>query len=130
MNKNKKRYLSKGYISYLCDKFGFTYTIAANTVFIKTAFSRWIIFIDDYHVTRVKHENYKNQWRNSQKKCIENYHTHNLKTTSFYDVACYIKRHDERMLKNYGSKTNKLDALLDQVTEERLKKEKTKVSNL
>lgn len=68
-----------------------SHTQFANTVFIKTAFSRWIIFIDDYHVTRVKHENYKNQWRNSQKKCIENYHTHNLKTTSFYDVACYIK---------------------------------------
>lgn len=69
--------LTEENISMICNKFRLEYNISTDVVFIRTPFSRWIVYIQDDNVVKLRHENY-NQKRNEamkiHKKCMEGYH--------------------------------------------------------
>lgn len=113
--------LTEENISMICNKFRLEYNISTEVVFIRTPFSRWIVYIQDNDVVKLRHENY-NQKRNEaikiHKKCMEGYHKQKLPSSSFYDVVSYIKYHDESMLKRLGDKRNRVDVILDRIREQ------------
>ena len=46
-------------IASICKRFQVSYNISNEAVFIRTAFSRWIVLIQDDKVVKLYHENYK-----------------------------------------------------------------------
>ncbi|RGF57945.1 hypothetical protein DV740_00215 [Roseburia sp. AF02-12] len=106
-------------MSLICDKFRVEYHISVGAVFIRTTFSRWLIYIRDDKVVKLHHENYKARKNNALKvhtKCMEGYHKQKLPSTNFYDVVCYIKNHDMGMLKRLDEKS-RVEKLLEMLGE-------------
>jgi len=106
-------------MSLICDKFRVEYHISVDAVFIRTTFSRWLIYIRDDKVVKLHRENYKARKNNALKvhtKCMEGYHKQKLPSTNFYDVVCYIKNHDMGMLKRLDEKS-RVEKLLEMLGE-------------
>ena len=98
--------------------FRISYNISSDIVFVSTAFSRWIVYLQDNKVKKLSHENYrmsKSQYRKKQKmKCTEGYHKQKLPSESFFEVIQYIKYHDAGTVKRMVKKS-RLEKLLEMV---------------
>ena len=95
-----------------------SYSVSSNAVFVRTAFSRWIVYLQEDKVKELFHENYranKSQYFNKQKmKCTEGYHKQKLPSESFFEVIQYIKYHDAGTVKRMVKKS-RLEKLLEMV---------------
>ena len=98
--------------------FRISYNISSDIVFVSTAFSRWIVYLQDNKVKKLSHENYrmsKSQYRKKQKmKCTEGYHEQKLASENLLEVNQYIKNHDTGTVKRMAKKS-RLEKLLEMV---------------
>ena len=105
-------------IEKICKWFKLSYSVSSNAVFVRTAFSRWIVYLQENKVKELFHENYranKSQYFNKQKmKCTEGYHKQKLPSESFFEVIQYIKYHDAGTVKRMVKKS-RLEKLLEMV---------------
>lgn len=104
-------------MSMICNRFRLEYNIAEDAVFIKTPFSRWIVFIKNNKVHKLQHENYRKKRCESMKvhrKFMEGYHKQKLPSHNFYDVVRYIRHHDLGMVKRLGEKS-RIEKILDRI---------------
>lgn len=105
-------------IEKICKWFKLSYSVSSNAVFVRTAFSRWIVYLREDKVKELFHENYranKSQYFNKQKmKCTEGYHKQKLPSESFFEVIQYIKYHDAGTVKRMVKKS-RLEKLLEMV---------------
>lgn len=132
--KNRSKLGNKGYrevlkqlpiteenIEKICKWFQFSYSISSDVVFVRTAFSGWIVYLQDGKVKKLSHENYrisKSQYPKKQKmKYAEGYHDQKLPTENFFEVIQYIKNHDAGMVKRIAKKS-RLEKLLEVVESE------------
>ena len=102
-------------IKRICENFELEYNITDSIVFIKTKSSYWRVYLEDDKVTDVFHSNYiipKHEY-NKKKKWNEGYHKQPINKTNFYDVVSYISYHD----KDAGRKKNRIDILLEQISQ-------------
>lgn len=110
--------LTEANIEKICKWFQLSYSISNNAVFIRTAFARWIVYLQDNRVKKLFHENYrerKSQYFKRQKmKCTEGYHKQKLPSENFFEVIQYIKSHDADIVRKI-SKKNRLEKLLEMV---------------
>lgn len=120
--------LTETNIEKICKYFQLSYSISNDTVFVRTAFSRWIVYLQKHKVKKLLHENYricKSQYFKKQKmKCTEGYHKQKLPSENFFEVIQYIKYHDAGTMKRM-SKKSRLEKLLEMVEME-LKMKNTK----
>lgn len=118
----RKLPLTEENIRKICDKFNLEYKIAADSVFIRTIFSRWIIHIKNNEVSKLYHGNYRHRRGLAfklHKKFIEEYHKQKLHSNIFYDVISYIKCHDEKMMKKMAGKS-RIEMLFEMIERERM----------
>ena len=105
-------------IEKICKWFQLSYSVSSNAVFVRTAFSRWIVYLQEDKVKELFHENYrtnKSQYFKKQKmKCTEGYHKQKLPSENFFEVIQYIKYHDAGTVKRM-SKKSRLEKLLEMV---------------
>ena len=110
--------LTEANIEKICKWFQLSYSITSDIVFVRTAFSRWIVYLQKDKVKKLLHENYricKSQYLKKQKmKCIEGYHKQKLPSENFFEVIQYIKYHDAGTIKRM-SKKSRLEKLLEMV---------------
>lgn len=110
--------LTETNIEKICKWFQLSYSITSDIVFVRTAFSRWIVYLQKDKVKKLLHENYricKSQYLKKQKmKCIEGYHKQKLPSENFFEVIQYIKYHDAGTVKRM-SKKSRLEKLLEMV---------------
>ena len=110
--------LTEKNIEKICKWFQISYSISSDIVFVSTAFSRWIVYLQDNKVKKLSHENYrmsKSQYRKKQKmKCTEGYHEQKLPSENFFEVIQYIKNHDTGTVKRMAKKS-RLEKLLEMV---------------
>lgn len=110
--------LTETNIEKICKWFQLSYSITSDIVFVRTAFSRWIVYLQKDKVKKLLHENYricKSQYLKKQKmKCIEGYHKQKLPSENFFEVIQYIKYHDAGNVKRM-SKKSRLEKLLEMV---------------
>ena len=110
--------LTETNIEKICKWFKLSYSVSSNAVFVRTAFSRWIVYLREDKVKELFHENYranKSQYFNKQKmKCTEGYHKQKLPSESFFEVIQYIKYHDAGTVKRMVKKS-RLEKLLEMV---------------
>lgn len=110
--------LTETNIKKICKYFQLSYSISNDTVFVRTAFSRWIVYLQKDKVKKLLHENYricKSQYFKKQKmKCTEGYHKQKLPSENFFEVIQYIKYHDAGTVKRM-SKKSRLEKLLEMV---------------
>ncbi len=108
--------LTETNIEKICKWFQLSYSISSDTVFVRTAFSRWIVYLQKDKVKKLLHENYricKSQYFKKQKmKCTEGYHKQRLPSENFFEVIQYIKYHDAGTVKRM-SKKSRLEKLLE-----------------
>ena len=108
-------------IEKICKWFKLSYSVSSNAVFVRTAFSRWIVYLQEDKVKELFHENYranKSQYFNKQKmKCTEGYHKQKLPSQNLYEVLRYIDSHDSSMVKRMAKKS-RLEHLFEQVEQE------------
>lgn len=108
--------LTETNIEKICKYFQLSYSITSDTVFVRTAFSRWIVYLQKDKVKKLLHENYricKSQYFKKQKmKCTEGYHKQKLPSENFFEVIQYIKYHDAGTVKRM-SKKSRLEKLLE-----------------
>ena len=123
----KQLSLTETNIEKICKWFQLSYSITRDIVFVRTAFSSWIVYLQKDKVKKLLHENYricKSQYLKKQKmKCIEGYHKQKLPSENFFEVIQYIKNHDAGVSKRL-SKKSKLEELLE-IVEMELKMENT-----
>lgn len=105
-------------MSMICNYFRLDYNIVEDAVFIKTPFSRWIVFVKNNKVSKLQHENYRQKRCEAMKvhkKSMEGYHhKQKLPSDNFYDVVCYIKYHDTSMIKRLGEKS-RIEKIFDRI---------------
>ena len=110
--------LTETNIEKICKCFQLSYSISNDAVFIRTAFSRWIVYLQEDKVKALFHENYrtnKSQYFKKQKmKCTEGYHKQKLPSENFFEVIQYIKYHDAGTVRRM-SKKSRLEKLLEMV---------------
>ncbi len=110
--------LTETNIEKICKYFQLSYSITSDTVFVRTAFSRWIVYLQKDKVKKLLHENYricKSQYFKKQRmKCTEGYHKQKLLSENFFEVIQYIKYHDAGTVKRM-SKKSRLEKLLEMV---------------
>lgn len=127
----KRLPLTETNIKKICKWFQLSYSISNDTVFVRTAFSRWIVYLREDKVKKLFHENYrtnKSQYLKKQKmKCTEGYHQQKLPSENFFEVIQYIKYHDGGTVKRM-SKKSRLEKLLEMVEME-LKMKNTEEKN-
>ena len=120
--------LTETNIKKICKYFQLSYSISNDTEFVRTAFSRWIVYLQKDKVKKLLHENYricKSQYFKKQRmKCTEGYHKQKLLSENFFEVIQYIKYHDAGTMKRM-SKKSRLEKLLEMVEME-LKMKNTK----
>lgn len=120
--------LTEKNIDIICRHFQVSYSVSNAAVFICTAYSRWIIYLNHDTVTELFHENYRfnrsQYFKKQRMKCTEGYHKQNLPSGNFYEVLQYIKSHDGSMLKKM-TKKSRLEKLLDLVEMELQSKSST-----
>lgn len=120
--------LTETNIKKICKYFQLSYSISNDTVFVRTAFSRWIVYLQKDKMKKLLHENYricKSQYFKKQRmKCTEGYHKQKLLSENFFEVIQYIKYHDAGTMKRM-SKKSRLEKLLEMVEME-LKMKNTK----
>lgn len=108
--------LTETNIEKICKYFQLSYSITSDTVFVRTAFSRWIVYLQKDKVKKLLHENYricKSEYFKKQKmKCTEGYHKQKLPSENFFEVIQYIKYHDAGTVKRM-SKKSRLEKLLE-----------------
>ena len=108
--------LTETNIEKICKWFQLSYSITSDIVFVRTVFSRWIVYLQKDKVKKLLHENYricKSQYLKKQKmKCIEGYHKQKLPSENFFEVIQYIKYHDAGTVKRM-SKKSRLEKLLE-----------------
>lgn len=108
--------LTETNIEKICKWFQLSYSITSDIVFVRTAFSRWIVYLQEDKVKELFQENYrtnKSQYFKKQKmKCIEGYHKQKLPSENFFEVIQYIKYHDAGTVKRM-SKKSRLEKLLE-----------------
>ena len=122
--------LTETNIEKICKYFQLSYSISNDTVFVRTAFSRWIVYLQKDKVKKLLHENYricKSQYFKKQRmKCTEGYHKQKLLSENFFEVIQYIKYHDAGTMKRM-SKKSRLEKLLEMVEmESKMKNTKEK----
>ena len=114
----KQLSLTENNIEKICQWFQLSYSISNDIVFVRTAFSRWIVYLQRNKVKKLLHENYrmcKSQYFKKQKmKCTEGYHKQKLPSENFFEVIQYIKYHDTGLVKRM-SKKSRLEKLLEMV---------------
>lgn len=117
-DKLKQLPLTEANIEKICKWFQLSYSISNNAVFIRSAFARWIVYLQENKVKELFHENYKtskSQYFKKQKmKCTEGYHQQKLPSENFFEVIQYIKYHDAGTVKRM-SKKSRLEKLLEMV---------------
>lgn len=134
---NRKHYnemqylpLTEKNIGAICKHFQVSYSIGEKVVFVRTSFTSWIVCLDGNAVSKLFHENYKpckNEYsKRSKLKGIEGYHVQKMPSSNFYRVICYIKKHDDSLIKQWG-KRNRIEKIFDQIEEE-LEKTKNQIS--
>lgn len=120
--------LTETNIKKICKYFQLSYSISNDTVFVRTAFSRWIVYLQKDKMKKLLHENYricKSQYFKKQRmKCTEGYHKQKLLSENFFEVIQYIKYHDAGTMKRM-SKKSRLEKLLEMIEME-LKMKNTK----
>lgn len=112
--------LTEENIEKICKRFKVSCHISNDTVFIRTAFSRWIVYLKENKVEKVYHENYrsnKSQLCKRNLKYMEGYHKQKCPSDEFYKVIRYIKSHDAGMVKKLYKK-NRVEKLLERVAME------------
>ena len=112
--------LTEENIEKICKRFKVSCHISNDMVFIRTAFSRWIVYLKDNKVEKVFHENYrsnKSQLCKRNLKYMEGYHKQKCPSDEFYKVIRYIKSHDAGMVKKLYKK-NRVEKLLERVSME------------
>ena len=112
--------LTEENIEKICKRFKVSCHISNDMVFIRTAFSRWIVYLKDNKVEKVFHENYrsnKSQLCKRNLKYMEGYHKQKCPSDEFYKVIRYIKSHDAGMVKKLYKK-NRVEKLLERVAME------------
>lgn len=116
----KKLRLTEKNIEMLCKYFHMSYSICNGMIFVKTGFTRWIIYLQDGKVSKLLHENYKpsksEYSKKQKKKCMEGYHKQKLPSQNLYEVLRYIDSHDSSMVKRM-TKKSRLEQLFEQVKE-------------
>jgi len=114
--------LTENNIDKICKRLQLSYSISNDIVFIRTSFSRWIVYLRDGKVSKLYHENYrhgKSQYCKRQKlKCVEGYHKQELPSENLYEVIHYIKIHDTGAVKRLAKKS-RIEKLLEMVEMER-----------
>ena len=117
-DKLKQLPLTAKNIAKICKWFQLSYSISNNAVFVRSAFARWIVYLQENKVKELFHENYrtsKSQYFKKQKiKCTEGYHQQKLPSEDFFEVIQYIKYHDAGTVKRM-SKKSRLETLLEMV---------------
>lgn len=117
-DKLKQLPLTEENIAKICKWFQLSYSISNNAVFVRSAFARWIVYLQENKVKELFHENYKtnkSQFFKKQKmKCTEGYHQQKLPSENFFEVIQYIKYHDAGTVKRM-SKKSRLEKLLEMV---------------
>lgn len=110
--------LTEENINIICSYFRISYSISNAAVFIRTAYSRWIVYLKNDNVTKLLHENFRSNrsqyFKKQRMKCTEGYHTQKLPSNNFFEVIQYIKSHDNSMVKRMAKK-NRLEKLFDMV---------------
>lgn len=109
--------LTDGNIARICRRFQVSYNISNEMVFIRTAFSEWIILIADDKVVKLYHENHRPSRRRplaQMKKFKDRYHLQKLPSENFYKVVRYIKSHDQNSAKRMAKKS-RVEKLLERV---------------
>ena len=105
-------------IERICKRFQLSYSISNDTVFIRTAFTRWIMYLQDSKVKKLFHENYKSlnsqSFKKQKMKCMEGYHKQKLPSDNFFEVVEYIKYHDIGIVKRM-SKKSRMERLFEKV---------------
>lgn len=113
--------LTEENIEKICEWFRVSCSISNYTVFVKTAFSRWVIHLEDNKVNELYHENYKTSksqyLKKQKKKSTEGYHKQKLPSEQFFDVIQYIKYHDAGIVRKISRKS-RLEELLERVDRE------------
>lgn len=113
--------LTEKNIEKICKWFQLSYSISNDTVFIRTAFASWIVYLQDNKVKKLLHENYRSfnpkSFKKQKLKCTEGYHKQTLPSDNFYEVVEYIKCHDSGAVKRMSEKS-RLEKLLEQVASE------------
>lgn len=114
-------------IEKICEWFQLAYNISNDTVFVRTAFSGWIVYLRGDKVKKLLHENYRirrsRYFKKPRTKCTEGYHRQKLPSENFFEVIKYIKNHDAGIV-NRMSKKSRVEELLEMVEME-LKMKKT-----
>lgn len=109
--------LTEDNIRRICSELGLSCSVGQDVIFIKTVFSRWAVYIRNGKVQKLHHENYRayrSEYLKKQKKYAEGYHEQKLPSDNFYDVAFYIKCHDESFIKKMGQKS-RIEQLFDMI---------------
>lgn len=110
--------LTEANIERICKWFQLSYSISKSTVFIRTPFAGWIVYLQDDKVKQLFHENYrprKSQYFKKQKmKFAEEYHKQKLPSENFFEVMQYIKSHDVATVKRMAKKS-RVENLLEMV---------------
>lgn len=108
-------------IEMLCKHFHMTYSICDGMIFVRTGFTRWIIYLQDGSVVKLLHENYKpsksEYGKKQKKKCMEGYHKQKLPSKNLYEVLYYIDSHDSSLVKRM-TKKSRLEQLFEQAERE------------
>lgn len=105
-------------IERICKRFQLSYSISNDAVFIRTAFARWIVYLQDSKVKKLFHENYRSfnsqSFKKQKMKCMEGYHKQKLPSDNFFEVVEYIKYHDIGTVKRM-SKKSRIERLFEKV---------------
>lgn len=110
--------LTEKNIEKICSYFQMTYVVCNGTIFIRTPFSRWIIYLKNDKVVNLFHGNdriSKSQYcKKQKKKCLEGYHKQKMPSDNLYEIIQYIKAHDSSKMKRMPKKT-RLEKLFDMI---------------
>ena len=105
-------------IERICKRFQLSYSISNDAVFIRTAFARWIVYLQDSKVKKLFHENYRSfnsqSFKKQKMKCMEGYHKQKLPSDNFFEVVEYIKYHDIGTVKRM-SKKSRIERLFEKI---------------
>lgn len=103
-------------------KYGYSYQLVNNKVFISTSVGSWYITLNGSEVGGIYHENYRPSKEGvTKRKFKQQYHKQEVNITSLQNALEYIHNHDIAYKKNRTKYSNatRLDKLLRQLEKER-----------
>lgn len=118
--KEKRKKLAEKEIERICQKYQVQCRILGDSVFLTTAFGKWIVTVKGTEVVQLRHGNYhQNSWHPIRgEKYINEYHTQDLPSKKFEQVVCYVKHHDEKRIRRMTRKT-RIEKLFEKIEKER-----------